>query len=547
MKPNFGENIVVIGLGLVGLISCQLLKASGCRVIGTDIDPYKCAMAKQYGIEIINSSTGNLVQETKFLTKDQGADGVLITASTKSDKIISEAAEISRKRGQIVLVGVVGLNLNRSDFYEKELTFQVSCSYGPGRYDENYENFGLDYPFSFVRWTEKRNFEAILQAMHNKSLDVGSLITKKVEFKNFKEIYGNLKNNNSIASILVYPRSKKEIVERKDLVLKDNIFHKRKCIIGIVGSGNYTKVKILPILRKLRAQIIYIASNSGLTSTHLAKKFKINVSTTDYRMILKDPEVDTVIIATRHHMHSRMIIEALKLGKNVFVEKPLAINSTQLENIIKAVAKSKNSNIMVGFNRRFSPHIVAIKNSLGTAGNINIIATMNAGYLPKDHWTNNLEIGGGRIIGEACHLIDLCVFLTGSLIKSVCMNSLGESPTLDTEDVSLLLKFKNGSNCSINYFSNGSSKYSKERLEVFSQGRTWIVEDYQKSIGYNVPNFKYKKTLLDKGQFSQFKKYLEGIKNGSNSLIPMEELINVTKASFGALESLKNNKWVTID
>ena len=546
LNPTFGETIVVFGLGLIGLITCQLLKANGCNVIGIDLDQSKCNQAEEWGVKVINLTKNNPVK-TVLEIINVGADGVLITASTKSNAVISQAAQMSRKRGRIVLVGVVGLDIKRTDFYEKELSFQVSCSYGPGHYDDNYEHKGIDYPLPYVRWTEKRNFKTVLKAISNRSLYVKDLITEKVPFADYHQIYDRISSSNSIASILVYPNYEKDFIDQNTIKLKETSFAGQKCVVGIIGAGNFTKMTVLPALKNTGASFKYIASSGGMNGTLLAKKYGFSHSTTDYKEILNDRDVDTVIITTRHNSHSKFIVEALLSGKNVFVEKPLAINEIQLVEIISTYHKVEHPSLMLGFNRRFSPHIQAIKKSLGKQpGLINLVATMNAGFIPKDHWVHDLEMGGGRIIGEACHYIDLCVFLTGSEIKSICMNAMGKLTEVNTDNASILLRFKNGSNATINYFANGSKSYSKERIEVYSQERTWIVDNFKTTKAFGAKGFKNLKTRINKGHRAQFHDYIKRIKEGGESLIPFDEIVNVTKASFAAVTSLRENCWVSV-
>ena len=544
LNPTFGETIVVVGLGLIGLITAELLKANGCNVIGFDFDAQKIAIAKEKGITAMNPSDGtDQVKFVESITNGIGADGVIITASNKSDEIISQSARMCRKRGRVVLIGVIGLNISRADFYEKEISFQVSCSYGPGRYDDNYEQKGNDYPIGYVRWTEKRNFEAVLNAISNKTLDVKPLITQRVKLKDYLKIYGDMSNSKSIASILEYSPTKND-QKTIELVKKD--FKGQKGVIGIVGAGNFTSSTILPSLKKLKANLKYIASSSGLSSTILAKKYSISNSTTDCNEILQDKDVDLVFITTKHNMHAKMVIDVIKSGKSVFVEKPLALNYDELNKIID-LYDSSNVNVSVGFNRRFSPLAIQIKKALGEDTNpINLVANMNAGFLPKDLWVHDMEVGGGRIIGEACHFIDLCVYLTGSKVKSVCMNSMGVNPQENTDNASILLKFENGSNAVINYFSNGSKSYSKERIELYSQDRTMVLDNWRKLKGYGFKNFSNKSIKQDKGHLNQFKSLIEQQKMGGAPIIPFDEIVNTTKASFAAIDSLKQGSWISI-
>ena len=545
LNPQFGETVVVIGLGLIGLIVVQLLRANGCKVIGIDFDQQKVDLALSKGITAINPGQGiSPVQFVEDYTQGVGADGVLITASTQSHDVIHQACEMSRKRGRIILVGVVGLNMRRDDFYKKELSFQVSCSYGPGRYDEEYENKGYDYPLAYVRWTEKRNFEAILFSISSGALDVKTLITEEVDLLDYEKIYGDMRKSGSIASILRYSKdSKIETV----VPLVNNPFSEGSGKIGIIGAGNYASSMIIPCLMNAHAKIKYIASAHGLSAKILAKKAKAEIATSDYHNILKDPDVDLVIITTRHNLHARMVIEALSNGKSVFVEKPLCLNESELEEIIQTYhAAPKGTTLTVGFNRRFSPLAEKMRRLLGS-GPKNIIATMNAGFIPSDMWVHDPEIGGGRIIGEACHFIDLCSYLADSKVVSVCMNALGVNPEETTDNASILIRYENGTNAVINYFANGSKSYAKERVEVYSQEKVLVLDNWRNLKGYGFNGFSSMKIRMDKGQKRQFTLLDERINNGGEPLIPFESIINTTKASFAAIRSMKENSWINLE
>lgn len=545
LKPELGETIVVVGLGLIGLVVSELLIANGCKVIGIDFDQQKIDLAKSKGVTAINPAQG--VDPVKFVeeyTKNIGVDGVIITASTKSDDVIHQACEMCRKRGRIILVGVIGMNMRRDDFYKKELSFQVSCSYGAGRYDEEYENKGHDYPIAYVRWTEKRNFETILHAISVGVLDVRGLITEEVDLADYNVIYGNMRKKGSIASILKYP--KQNTLERV-VSISNNNFISGKDKIGIIGAGNYTSSMVIPCLMKAKAKIKYIASASGLNAKILAKKVRAEYATSDYSQILKDADVDTVIITTRHNLHAKMSLEALQAGKNVFVEKPLCLNEDELVEIIKTYSTVKEKpTLTVGFNRRFSPFAVKLKQLAGN-GAKNIVATMNAGFIPADMWVHDLEMGGGRIIGEACHFIDLCSYIADSKVVAVCMNAMGENPEENTDNASILLKYENGSNAVINYFANGSKSYAKERVEVFSQQKVLIIDNWRKLEGYGVRGFSKMSGTMDKGQKNLFLMLNERISNGGEALIPFDSIINTTQASFAAIRSLKEKSWIQID
>jgi len=542
IKPTMGETIVVIGLGLIGLMTAEMLVANGCKVIGYDLDDAKIEIAKSKGIIAFNPLKGN--DPVKFVlenTKHIGADGVIITASAKTNDIISQAANMSRKRGRIVLVGVIGLDISRAEFYEKELSFQVSCSYGPGRYDDDYEQKGIDYPLPFVRWTEKRNFETVLQLIETGKLQVKELVSDVTPLEEFDKIYGNIGQSKSIASIIKYNENS---VPDHSITVNKKTLEANNGVIALVGAGNFAKMTLLPALKGTDAQIKHIVSSGGVNGTALAEKHNIAQSTTDYDLVLDDEDVNLVMITTRHNLHANMVIKALNKGKHVFVEKPLALNAEELESIEEAYKNNKGT-LMIGFNRRFSPHTQKIKSIIGDAP-MNVIATMNAGAIPSNVWVHDMAVGGGRIIGEACHYLDLIVYLTGSKIKAVCMNALGENPEENTDNASILVKLENGSTGVVNYFANGAKSYSKERLEIYSQEKTLTMDNFIKTTGYGTKGFSKLKTKLDKGHKNQFSTILTELKKGSVELIPYNELINVTKASFAAIESLKEGQWVEV-
>ena len=543
VNPTLGETIVVIGLGLIGLMTAQLLKANGSRVIGFDLDQDKLDRANSYGIEAINSGVQDPVRFIENLTNGVGADGVIITASTSSNAVIKQSANMSRKRGRIILVGVIGLELDRADFYEKELSFQVSCSYGPGRYDEKYEQMGQDYPLPFVRWTEKRNFEAILESIRNGSLNVESLVTERVKLADYLEIYSGIKTSRSIASILEYPvETNTNSISSKDRVISTstNSIAATKGTMAVIGAGNFTQAMIFPALKKVGADVKYIVSSGGLSSTTLAKKYNVPFSSTDFADVLTDDEIDGVVITTQHHMHAWMTIQALEAGKQVFVEKPLTLTHAELDDVIKTINDTGNS-VIVGFNRRFSPHALKIKDLLGgDPGPINVIATMNAGYIPPEVWVHNPEVGGGRIIGEACHYVDLITFFTGSKVQEVYMQSMGVSPDQTTDNATITLKYENGSLGVINYFANGHKSYSKERVEVYHQGKNLILDNFRRLDGYGYAGLSSKilSTRQDKGHAKQFELLKDYWKGNNDILVPIEETINTTKATLAAIDSL---------
>ncbi|MGA0560265.1 bi-domain-containing oxidoreductase [Larkinella sp. VNQ87] len=548
LNPTLGETVVVVGLGLIGLLTADLLRLNGCRVIGLDVDEKKLELARSRGIIALNPAGGtDPVKAVLSLTQNVGADGVVITASAKGDELISQAAQMSRKRGRIVLVGVVGLSLSRAEFYEKELTFQVSCSYGPGRYDEGYEQKGADYPLPFVRWTQNRNFQTILQLLESGQLDVKPLITEVVPLEQFERIYNAISHSGSIASLLQYP----EILDRKSVVrLRDSHYEGvNQTIVGLIGAGNFTSAVLLPALKGTGASLKTIASANGLNGTLLAKKHGIALSTSDYRDVLNDPDINLVVITTRHQQHARMTREALLAGKHVFVEKPLAIFEDELDELVETYQQTDKT-VLVGFNRRFSPHAQKMKALLGgsVSGDVpmNVIATMNAGFIPANSWVHDRAVGGGRILGEACHYVDFITFLTGSRVVSVCMSAMGRQPSETGDSASLLLQYENGSTGVINYFANGSKSYSKERFEVYSQERTLILDNFRTLKGYGFKGFSSLSTSQDKGHKTQFQRLTDQVRTGGAPLIPFDELVNTSRTMLAALQSLRTKQWVDV-
>ncbi|MEZ5031456.1 MAG: bi-domain-containing oxidoreductase [Saprospiraceae bacterium] len=542
VAPTFGETIVVTGLGLIGLITAQLVQANGCRVIGLDMDPAKVKLAQTWGIHaILLNKDLDPVQSVQQLTNDVGADAVIITASTRDDSVISQSARMCRKRGRIVLVGVAPLVLDRADFFEKELTFQVSCSYGPGRYDPYYEQKGQDYPIGFVRWTEQRNFEAVLQAMAAGQLQVRPLITQVVDLEDYQQIYGDMRQAGAIASLLRYPRTASPAAT--SVQVSTPSFAGQTGLIGILGAGNFTGATLLPALKKSGAVVKTIVSNRGLSGTNLARKYGIARSSTREEDVYQDPEISGIIITTRHDLHAGQTIAALQAGKHVFVEKPLAIHREELDRIRDA-RRSATGSVMVGFNRRFSPFSEAIKALLGEQpGPMQVIATVNAGHIPSDHWTQDMAIGGGRIIGEACHFIDLISFFTGSLVEQVCMNALGPHPALNADNATLLLRYADGSNGAVHYVASGNKAYPKERIEIHVRGKTIVIDNFRRADFYGFARRSVKGTQ-DKGHKRQFALWLEHVRQGGPALIPWPEIENTTLASFAALDC--EGKWIAV-
>ncbi len=547
-EPTLNDKFVVYGLGLIGLVTVQLLKANGCEVLGVDFNPSRLRLAEKFGAKTVDIGQADPLTAAMSWSGGKGVDGVLITASAKSDDIVHHAAQMCRKRGRIVLVGVVGLNLKRADFYEKELSFQVSCSYGPGRYDEKYEQEGQDYPYGFVRWTEQRNFEAVLQLMSLGKLTVDDLITHRIPFDNASEAYDIITQDpDALGVILQYP----EQVDMATTIEIPTIKNVRKgtAVVGIIGAGNFSKMTLMPALNKTSARLAYISDLKGDSARYVANKFSVEKATTDYKVILADPDVQAVLIAVGHNLHSRLVCEVLEAGKHVFVEKPLAMKVEELKTIVSTLKHPNDLSLMVGFNRRFSPHTLKIMELLkGRTEPLAMNMTVNAGIIPPGHWVHDPVRGGGRIIGEACHFIDLMVFLCGSPVVSVSSHRMGGNAVIPEDKMSISLDFADGSIGTVNYFANGSKSYPKETLEVFSEGRVVRLENFRRTTGFGFKGFrKFTTWRQDKGHVGQFASFVRNIEQGGAPLIPIFDLINVTLASFAAMTSSRESRMVHIE
>jgi len=565
VQPTLGESIVVTGLGLIGLIAVQLLRAHGCRVLGIDMDPVKLDLARQFGAEIVDLSRGeDAVSAATRFSRGRGVDAVIVTAATKSNEPMHQAALMCRKRGRIVLVGVVGLDLSRADFYEKELSFQVSCSYGPGRYDPLYEEYGQDYPVGFVRWTEQRNFEAVLDMMADGRLNVMPLISHRFELAHAQEAYQLVaKGSNSLGILLQYPDSNStdQAVLRNATVRISPDSAKvavpeNTVVVGFVGSGNYASQVLIPAFKGTSVMLKTVASVQGVSAVHAGKKYGFAEATTDSDTILADPEVNVVVIATRHDSHSGYVCRALLAGKHVFVEKPLAITRqglAEIEDTYRKINASPNDKaddgsvsyrlqVMVGFNRRFSPHIQKIKALLaGVREEKAFVMTVNAGAIPTEHWTQDPAVGGGRIIGEGCHFIDLLRFLAGQPIVSVQASALGRRARgMLSDRVSFTLNFEDGSTGVVHYLANGHKSFPKERLEVFCAGRILQLDNFRSLRGYGWPGFsKLNLWRQDKGQAACAAAFVEAVRLGTIAPIPFGELVEVTRTSFDIVDALR--------
>lgn len=538
--PTLGEYFVVSGVGLIGLLTVQLLRAHGCKVLAIDFDADKLALAAQFGAEICNLAAGDDPLTTCLaFTHGRGADGIIIAASTPSNDPISQAAKMCRQRGRIVLVGVVGLELNRADFYAKELSFQVSCAYGAGRYDDTYEK-GTDYPFGLVRWTAQRNFEAILDMMAIEQIDVKPLISHRIAFDEAPRAYDILSSDKSALGLLLeYKKEDRPPSYSRHVVLDDA----RRCdtarpVIGFIGAGNYASRILIPSFKAAHAQLKTIVTATGTSGAIHGKASGFAEASTDVNAMLADASINTTVIATRHDSHAALVKKSLLAGKHVFVEKPLALTIDELDDVERTYADTPQLMLMIGFNRRFAPHVVKMKQLLDTMHEPRMfVVVMNAGAIPSSHWTQDVSVGGGRIIGEACHMIDLLRHLAGSPIVSIQARRMGDHPAVSiTEDkATITLAFADGSVGTVHYFANGSGSFPKERVEVFCGGRTLVMDNFRQLRGYGWPGFRNAKSWTqDKGQNACAAAFINAIERGGSSPIPGSEIFEVSRATIEA-------------
>ncbi|RZV47988.1 MAG: dehydrogenase, partial [Sphingomonadaceae bacterium] len=530
------------GAGLIGLLTVQLLVAHGARVLAIDFDEAKLDLARQFGAETCNPARGeDPVAAGIAFSRGRGVDGVLITASTDSSDPVTQAARMCRKRGRIILVGVTGLELNRADFYEKELSFQVSCSYGPGRYDPAYEDKGQDYPLGFVRWTEQRNFEAVLDMLAAGRIDVEPLISHRFDFADATKAYDQLAEDKSVLGMLLdygEPADERHVAK---VVLDDRPLPAAgEPVVGFIGAGNYASRVLIPAFKDAGADLRTIVSAGGTSGVIHGRKNDFAEAGADTSALLADESINSVAIVTRHNSHASLTVDALNAGKHVFVEKPLGLTMSDIDAVEAAHAKTDRL-LMVGFNRRFSPLTRKMKTLLdGVPEPKAFIMTMNAGAIPADHWSQDPEVGGGRIVGEACHLIDLMRYLTGAPITGVQASAMGGSANATLDKASIMLTFADGSFGTVHYLANGGSSFPKERIEAFAGGGTLQIDNFLKLRGYNWPGFK-KMSLMrqDKGQGPCSKAFLDAVRAGSASPIAPEELFEVSRASIEAATLLK--------
>lgn len=541
---RMGETCLVIGLGLIGQITVQLLKAGGINSIGIDIDKYKVDVTKNSGAGLALSRTDpSLIDTVMEYTNGFGVDAVIITAGTASLDPVELAGKLCRKKGRVVIVGSVPTGFSRENYYKKELELRMSCSYGPGRYDPQYEEKGIDYPIGYVRWTEKRNMEAFLRYLEEKKIDLGKIITHTYVFKKVPEAYEMIMEGKEphLGIVLKYELDKpvKKVVT---LRVKEP-YREEPLGIGLIGAGSFAQNILLPILGRYK-ELVAVADIKGNVARNLADKYGFQYCFGDAEQIINNDRVNTVFITTPHNLHAGYVLEAVRNNKNVYVEKPLCLKQEELEEIREEYLK-RNVHLMVGFNRRFSPFVQKIKHVFPKDTPNSIAYRINTGIVAPDHWIHDKEIGGGRIIGEVCHFVDLAMFISGARINSISAKVMNDRKNLE-DTLVIILGFENGSVASISYFSNGNKKLPKEYLEVFTQGQVVAIDDFKKMTIFSNRKWKKKLRKQDKGHCEEIRRFLESVEAGLPTPIPFEEIYISTLATFKIIESIRQKKVITL-
>lgn len=578
LETQIGERIAVIGLGLLGLMAVQIARAAGCSVLGIDLDPRRVALAGQLGVEAVpREQAGEAAQS---FSRGRGCDAILICADTSSSDPVELAGILARDRARVVATGAVGLHIPRKIYYEKELTLLNSRSYGPGRYDPQYEEGGHDYPLGFVRWTEGRNMEAFVDLLASGKVSIEPLITHRFPIERAPEAYELITGKRSepfLGVLLTYDQAWQQAgLPKVDKVnnwgaksSSDNLttIKPAACKLGVLGAGNFATAVMLPALKKIPGvQLIGIASASGLSAKHAAGRFGFRYSASDETALLEDGDINTIAILTRHHLHSRQVVAGLSAGKHVFCEKPLAITPEGLDEIIEALKNLVILNqgsqeikdtgtqpslplLMVGFNRRFAPLAVRMQAFLsGRKEPLMAHYRVNAGYLPLTHWTQDPVQGGGRILGEACHFIDFLTFLVGSVPLAVSSHGLPDGGRYCEDNIVLTLEFSDGSLGTLSYLANGDKSLPKERVEVFTAGRVAVLDDYRSlELIHNGRRHLIPSRLRqDKGHQAEWRAFAQAITQTGEPPIPYEQLVGVTRTAFAAVEALRTGRRVEI-
>lgn len=538
---ELGEYVVISGLGILGQLASRFALAAGATVIATDIDNRRLEIAKKNGIQYVLNAKEDVVKEVNDITGGYGADKVIVTAATSSDELLSQSFKMCRRKGRVVLVGVAGMNLKREDMYRKELDFLISTSYGPGRYDSNYEEKGQDYPYGYVRFTEKRNLESYLRLLADGRLRIDDMIEKIYPAEESGEAYEVLKTGENRPLIVLLKYAEKDAASEENHVQPVSSFKKTEGAVRVAlcGAGGFAKGMHIPNMKRMKDKycLYAVQSRTGANAQALALENQAKYATTDYQKILDDPEVDMVMICTRHNLHADMVERALKAGKAVFVEKPMALTMEETDRIMKA-ARESGSPFMVGFNRRFSKYAGEIKARLKNRKNPILVSyRMNAGFIPQEHWTQTEE-GGGRIKGEGCHIIDLFNYFTGSKASELSVTRL--SPDTDHvrggDNCVITVKYEDGSVCSLLYTGQGSGEYGKEYCEVYADGRVYVIDDYKSLKAYGGKVNEVKSMTPEKGQFEELEAFYDAIRNGDGYPIPLWQMEQATRLSIMAAE-----------
>ena len=550
VEAQIGENVAVIGMGLVGLLTAQIATAAGCDVLGIDIDPARISLASSLGLRAVRREEA--VSSSAALTAERGFDAILICADTSSNDPVELAGAIARDRARVVATGAVGLTFPRKVYYEKEISFINSRSYGPGRYDSSYEEQGKDYPLGYVRWTEGRNFEAVVDLMARGKLNVQPLITHRFDINEAAQAYEVItgkRNEPFLGVVLTYPE---EETKEEGRVIFPSIVHRPSSVVrlGVLGAGQFANSILLPSIKKSDdIELVGIASTGGLHAQHAGKKSGFQYATSDEDEIINDPNVNTVAILTRHNTHAELIVKALKAGKHVFVEKPLAITPPQLRSIEEQLLITNNCLLMAGFNRRFAPLAQQLQSLVSTQsvqGPKYIHYRVNAGPIPLNHWTHDPEIGGGRIIGEGCHFVDFITFLVGAVPISVTAHALPNNSKYRDDNVSMTFTFPDGSIGIVDYLANGDKSFPKERVEVFCGGQIAVLSDFVSLQTVKDGKKKEVKGVQNKGWVEEWKTFVKSIREEGQPPIPYEQLIGSAKATFAAVESIREKHAIDI-
>lgn len=560
-EAKLGDMVAVIGLGLMGQLTVQILKAAGCRVIGMDIDPWRAELARRMGADAVATSASELRDLCLQSSHGRGVDSVLITAETPSSEPVNLAGAIARDRGIVVAVGTVGIDIERKNYYEKELDFRVSRSYGPGRYDTAYEEKGRDYPIGYVRWTETRNLEASLQLLAQGKLKLQPLITHRFPIDRARDAYDLIAGRSKepfLGVVIQYPEST-PYSPSLQLVPPATISRQKADSaapkIGLLGAGAFASGVLIPCIKASSANtsLISVCAANGSHARHTARKFGFSACTTDGAQLIDDREINTVVIATRHHLHAKQVLAALNVDKNVFCEKPLCLSEEDLVSIVRAYFQIQSATrplLMVGFNRRFAPMTERLKAFLAPISEpLALHYRVNAGYLPPDHWLNDPEQGGGRILGEVCHFIDLMMFLAGSPIVEVEARAVGASSRYSGDNVVISLRFANDSEGTISYLANGDRSFSKERIEVFGGGSTAVLEDFRRlDLVRNGRRETFRSRFRqDKGHRAEWVAFAQAVAQGEDSPISFQDMICSTLATLLTERSRREGKRLTVD